>query len=71
MICRQQHIFKLMVDLPFLKKGNKYLFDYETAQVWRVGPDSKPFDMELRPALANYLWLLMTEKRYMRIQVIE
>jgi len=61
-------VYKLMVDLPFLAKGNQYTFDDE-GYVYRVGVDGKPFEYPLRAGLAGYLWLLMTEKKYLKKMV--
>jgi len=56
--------FRLLIDLPFLMQGEIYLFDDETAEVYRFIRNDEPIG-PLRPALANYLWLLMSEEKYM------
>ena len=57
--------FEMLIDLPYLAKGNKYAFDDETAFVYRIGDDGKPFEYPLRTGLAGYLWLLLTD-RYLK-----
>lgn len=57
----EQRILKMVVDLPFLAKGNEYEFDDETGFVYRV-VDGKAFEYPLRRGLSGYLWLLRTEK---------
>lgn len=55
---------KLLVDLPFLKKGSIFEFDDESGKVYSNRLTG--FEYPLRPGLAMYLWLLLTEKKYMR-----
>jgi hypothetical protein len=58
-------LYKLMVALPFLDKGRRFLFDDDTGNVYAI-LDGKPSEYPLRQGLAAYLWLLMTERKYMR-----
>jgi len=57
--------FKLLINLPFLKKGKEFVFDDETGYVYAI-LDGKQSDIPLRRGLAGYLWLLMTEKKYLK-----
>ena len=59
--------YELRIDLPCLPRGAQYDFDDETAEVYRVDTDD-PVTYALRPALANYLWLLLTfGKKYLKL----
>ena len=54
-------IFKLKLDLPFLKKGRIFGFDDETHLIFPVNLNDGPAEHPLRPSLEGYLWLLLTE----------
>jgi len=56
--------YKMMIGVPFLDKGNVYEMDDLTAEVFRVTKKERLGPM--RAGLANYLWMLRTEKRYMK-----
>ena len=58
--------YKLLLDLPFLKKGRIFEFDDDTGDVYAI-IDDETVDTPLRSGLAGYLWLLLTEKRYMKL----
>lgn len=59
--------FKLLVDLPFLKKGSVFQFYDETGYVRWEGEEgpTRPHG-PLRDGLSGYLWLLSTERKYLR-----
>ena len=63
-----ERTFKLMIDVPFLKKGKYFKMDDLTGEVYLFDGKHKA-EYPLRPALASYLWLLCTEKKYMKRQV--
>ena len=56
---------RLIKDVPILHKG---LFDFEieTGFVYGVDDNGKTAQYPLRNGLADYLWLLKTEKGYFR-----
>ncbi len=59
--------FKLLIDLPFLKKGTVYWFDEETGKIhWENGGKDNFSDYPLREGLAGYLWMLRTETKYLK-----
>ncbi len=57
--------YKLLVDLPFLKKGSIFHFYDESAKIFAVY-NSIETEYSLRPGLSGYLWLLLTEKKYLK-----
>lgn len=57
--------YKLMVELPFLGKGSKFDFDYNTGQIFAVLGE-RLAKYPLREGLSGYLWLLKTERKYLR-----
>lgn len=58
--------FKLKVDLPFLQKGSVFWMEDSTGHVYAI-LDGEISEYPLRTGLAAYLWLLCTEKRYMKL----
>ena len=50
-----------MKDVPFFKRGQIYVFEMETAAVYWMDAAGNIVDTPLRPGLAGYLWLLLTE----------
>ena len=58
--------YRLMVDIPFLKKGREFFMDEETARVYGYESDGEIMAHPLRTGLASYLWLLRTEPKYMK-----
>ncbi len=58
--------FELLVSIPFLLKGRVFLFDDETGEVFTILKDGEVGVVPLRAGLALYLWLLVTEKKYMQ-----
>ncbi len=58
--------FKLMIDVPFLNKGLIVVMHDRTGEVFWID-DGKKTEYPLRPGLAGYLWLLCTEKKYMKL----
>lgn len=56
---------KLCIDVPFLNRGDVYYFEMETGHVWRKHK-TEGFIGPLRSGLAGYLWLLTTNRNYMR-----
>jgi len=56
--------YKLKIDLPVLIKGAIYHFDMETGFVYRK---EVSLTTPLRQGLAGYLWLLIGDKRYMKL----
>ena len=53
-------IYKLLVDLPFMKRFNLYAFDDEIGRVFLV-VDNKVAEYPLRNGLGSYLMLLRME----------
>jgi hypothetical protein len=53
-------IYKLLEDLPFMKRFNLYAFDDETGEVYLV-ENNKVNEYPLRIGLASYLNLLRME----------
>ena len=62
----RRRIYELKVDLPFLKKGTLFVFYDSTGLVYWID-NGKETEYPLRSGLAGYLWLLLTEKRYMQL----
>jgi len=60
----RRRTFKLLVKLPFLTKNTMFVFYDSSANVHWI-ENGKETQYPLRPGLAGYLWLLMTEKVYM------
>jgi hypothetical protein len=58
-------LFKLLIDVPFLKKNRLFYFDDDTGNVY-AELEKQRAQYPLRPALAGYLYLLATEKKYMK-----
>jgi hypothetical protein len=59
--------FKLMINLPFLRKGSLFDFEYQTAWVYGIEESGERMEYPLRDGLAGYLWLLKTEgSRYLK-----
>jgi len=51
--------FKMMIDLPYLKKGKVYYTDYETAEIYGYESDGNVMTIPLRNGLSGYIWLLI------------
>lgn len=62
----KRRVFKLMVDLPFLSKGTTFVFYDSNALVHWID-EGLETEYPLRPGLAGYLWLLLTERKYMKL----
>ena len=63
----EETIFELKISVPFLKKGSKFLANDMTGEIyWYETPD-KVAEYPLRSSLSGYLWLLMTEKKFVKI----
>lgn len=63
-------IFKLKVDLPFLPKGSIYHFHDESGNIYKeMEKEKRLFEYPLRSALADYLWLLLTEGKRFLLQI--
>ncbi len=62
MNCKRK--FKLLIDVPFLKKGNIFIMYDSTGNVHWID-EGKESEYPLRTGLAAYLWLLATEKEFM------
>ena len=56
--------YKLLIDLPFLKKGSIFEFEVETGKIY--ANRFTGFEYPLREGLSSYLWLLRTERKYLR-----
>jgi hypothetical protein len=54
-------IYELKIDLPYLPKGNRYAFDFDTAFVYLVDDNGEVSQYPLRTGLASYLWLLQLD----------
>ena len=66
MVIVTSRIFKLKVNVPFMKKGSVFrLHDQTGAVTWF--DEGKEIEYSLRPGLAQYLWLLSTEPKYMEL----
>lgn len=50
-----------MKDVPLFKRGQIYVFEMETAAVYWMDAAGNVVDTPLRPGLAGYLWLLLSE----------
>lgn len=61
--------YKLIVDIPFLKKNELFDFDIETGDIYLVFKGNTN-QYALRSGLSGYLWLLKTEgnKYFKRIK---
>ena len=57
--------FKLKIEVPFLKKGDEFWMHDRDGSVHWID-NGKISQYPLRTSLAGYLWLLCTEKRYMK-----
>ena len=65
----QRRVYELRIDLPYLTKGTLFVFYDSTGFVHWID-NGKETEYLLRTGLAGYLWLLLTEKKYMtRIEV--
>ncbi len=65
----RRSVYKLLIDLPFLKKGTKFVFYDASGDVFWENYDAeegKETEYPIRKALAGYLWMLRTEKGYMK-----
>lgn len=58
--------FKLLVDLPFLKKGAIFIMYDSTDNIHWID-NGKETEIPLRVGIAGYLWLLATERKYMKL----
>ncbi len=59
-------VLRLIKNVPLLKKGRLFLFEIDTGMVWGMKDKNTTFSYPLREELAGYLWLLRTEKGYLR-----
>ena len=62
----RKRIYELRIDLPFLTKGTLFVFYDSSANVHWID-NGKETEYPLRSGLAGYLWLLLTEKKYMKL----
>ena len=62
--------FKLLKELPFLKKGTEFIM-YDSTGLIHWLDDGKLSEYPLRAGLAGYLWLLSTDGRYMKLMETE
>jgi len=60
----RRRVFRLIKDIPMLHKGIFVFYD-STGHVHWID-NGKESEYPLRPGLAGYLWLLLTEKGYFR-----
>ena len=60
----RRRVFRLIKDVPMMSKGLFVFYD-STAHVHWID-EGKESEYPLRPGLAGYLWLLLTEKGYFR-----
>lgn len=65
-MAQQIRTFKLLVDPPFLEKGSVFLMQDSSADIYWFD-NGKISEYPLRPGLAGYLWLLCTERKYMKL----
>lgn len=63
----RKRIFQLKKQLPFLKKGTQYVFYDSTNHVSWIEEDGSESGCSLRENVSGYLWLLLTEKRVMKL----
>ncbi len=63
----ERRVFKLMIDLPFLEKGTHFAMYGSSADVHWIDHENHESTYPLRPGLATYLWLLCTERKYMKL----
>jgi len=63
----QRRVYELRVNLPFLTKGTLFVFYDASANVHWIEDNGKETEYPLRPGLSGYLWLLLTEKKYMKL----
>ena len=57
--------YKLLVNLPFLKKGSIFHFYDEDGNIFAVH-NLIESEYPLRQGLSGYLWLLSTERKYLK-----
>ena len=60
----RRRIYDLVKDVPMLKKGRFVFYDYDARVHWIE--NGKESEYPLRAGLSNYLWLLLTEKAYLK-----
>jgi hypothetical protein len=60
----RRRVFRLIKDVPMLHKGIFVFYD-RTGHVHWID-NGKESEYPLRPGLAGYVWLLLTEKGYFR-----
>lgn len=66
----RRRTYELRVDLPFLTKGTVFVFYDSTGNVHWID-NGKETNHPLRNGLAGYLWLLLTERKYMKELLVE
>ena len=59
-------IYRLIKDIPLLRKGKLFHFETETGHIWGMKDKYTTNSYPLREGLSGYLWLLRTEKGYFR-----
>ena len=62
----RRRVYEMRVDLPFLTKGTLFVFYDSSGHVHWID-NGKETEYPLRTGLAGYLWLLITEKKYMKL----
>ena len=62
----QRSTYRLLVDLPMLTKGTYFVFYEATGNINWLNKGVEP-EYPLRQGLAGYLWLLRTEREYMKL----
>lgn len=62
--------YKLLKELPFLRKDTIFAFEFETACIYLVS-DGLIAEHSLRSGLSGYLWMLFTERETYFEQIFE
>ena len=62
----RRRVYQLRVNCPFLTKGTLFVFYDSTGFVHWID-NGKETEYPLRSGLAGYLWLLLTESKYMKL----
>lgn len=63
----RKRIFILKKELPFLAKGTRFAFHDSTGHIHWILESGLESEFPLRSGLAGYLYLLSTEKKYMKL----
>jgi hypothetical protein len=57
--------YELRVDLPFLKQKSQFAFDDDNGNIFMI-ENQRVAEYPLRAGLSGYLWLLLTERKYLK-----